>query len=71
MSRIVKLKEKEVDILFQAIFNEILALEKAIEYAISEDYKANLSSRLSIMEAVSKKVMHARRIPDEGVIVKD
>ena len=60
--RFVKLTESEVDVLFQAIFNEMNCLETIIENSPSEHFRDVTKARLLIMEHISKKVMHAKML---------
>jgi len=68
--RFIKLTEDEVDVLFQAIFNEMTCLETIIDNSPSEHFREVTQRRLLIMEHVSKKVMHAKMI-DATEVVKN
>jgi hypothetical protein len=60
--RVIKLTEDEVGILFQAIFNEVTEMEKSIENAKTDTFRDSMKARLAVMETISKKVMHGRRL---------
>jgi hypothetical protein len=58
--RTVTLKEQEVAVLFQAIFNEMTWIEREIEKGPA-NWKDEMSRRLTVMEGISKKIMHAKQ----------
>lgn len=66
--RFIKLTEDEVDVFFQAIFNEMTCLETIINNSPSEHFRESTQRRLLIMEHVSKKVMHAKMIGATEVV---
>jgi hypothetical protein len=60
--RTIRLTEDEVGVLFQAIFNEVTEMEKSIENAKTDTFRDSMKARLAVMETISKKVMHSRRL---------
>ncbi|MFN9112986.1 MAG: hypothetical protein ACK5XN_23205 [Bacteroidota bacterium] len=60
--RTINLTEDEVGVLFQAVFNEVTSLEVTIANARTEEFKTSMEIRLKLLETVSKKVMHGRRV---------
>ena len=66
--RFIKLTEDEVDVLFQAIFNEMTCLETIIDNSPSEHFREITQRRLLIMEHISKKVMHAKMIDATEIV---
>jgi hypothetical protein len=70
--RTVTLKEQEVAVLFQAIFNEMTWIEREIEKG-PVNMRDEMKRRLDVMEGVSKKIMHAKQsdyIPESKLKMK-
>ena len=58
--RTVTLKEQEVAVLFQAIFNEMSWIDREIEKG-PVNRREEMQRRLKLIEGVSKKIMHAKQ----------
>lgn len=56
--RTITLKEQEVAVLFQAIFNEMSWIDREIEKG-PVNRREEMQRRLKLIEDVSKKIMHA------------
>lgn len=59
--RTVTLKEQEVAVLFQAIFNEMSWIDREIEKG-PVNRREEMQRRLKLIESVSKKIMHSSQI---------